>query len=238
MRKLSLRLAVVVALLCFHAIAAKALITGVTIDPPNPSSHDVIRLTVTGQGFICPQEVSATLLPPPDSGTPPPNQVINGIVEIISGCQLLPPPHGVPFARTVSIGPLPEGSYEVTAESGLFLARLTVQDSSQAPLDSLFLARQRFEVSVAWHTGSASGVGKPEALTDDSGYFWFFDPSNPELLVKVIDGTAVNGHFWVFLGGLSDVDYTVTVTDRGTDRVRTYTNPRGTVASRADTSAF
>ena len=96
----------------------------------------------------------------------------------------------------------------------------------------------RFEVSVAWHTGSASGVGKPEALTDDSGYFWFFDPSNPELLVKVIDGTAVNGHFWVFLGGLSDVDYTVTVTDRGTDRVRTYTNPRGTVGSRADTSAF
>jgi hypothetical protein len=47
-----------------------------------------------------------------------------------------------------------------------------------------------------------------------------------------------NGRFWVFCGGLSGVDYTVTVTDTQTGAVRTCFNSSGTVASVADTSAF
>jgi hypothetical protein len=42
----------------------------------------------------------------------------------------------------------------------------------------------------------------------------------------------------VFYGALSDVAYTVTVTDTTTGAVRTYVNAQGTVASRADTAAF
>ena len=74
-------------------------------------------------------------------------------------------------------------------------------------------------------------------LATKSG-FWFFDPANYELIVKILDGRPVNGAFWVFLGGLSDVAYDVEVIDTVGGSVRTYSNPRGTLASRADTSAF
>ena len=75
-------------------------------------------------------------------------------------------------------------------------------------------------------------------MTADTGYFWFFDPANVELVVKVLDGRGVNGHFWVFYGALSDVEYQVVVTDSVTGERRTYENERGNLASVADTSAF
>ena len=67
---------------------------------------------------------------------------------------------------------------------------------------------------------------------------WFFQPSNVELVVKVLDGRAVNGRFWVFYGALSNVEYTITVTDTVTGAVKTYFNPQGNLASVADTEAF
>ncbi|HYG63350.1 MAG TPA: hypothetical protein VEL74_12270, partial [Thermoanaerobaculia bacterium] len=72
------------------------------------------------------------------------------------------------------------------------------------PLD-LPLQGGRFLAGVRWadHAGR-TGVGQPVALTGDSGYFWFFDENNAELVVKVLDGRAVNGHYWVFYGALSD----------------------------------
>ena len=72
----------------------------------------------------------------------------------------------------------------------------------------------------------------------DTGYFWFFDSANVELVIKVLDGRGINGHYWVFYGALSNVGYTVTVTDTQTGTVRSYENPSGTLASSADTSAF
>ena len=83
-----------------------------------------------------------------------------------------------------------------------------------------------------------SGPGHAVELTSDTGAFWFFDPKNLELMIKVLDGRPVNGHFWVFFGALSNVEYTIRVTDTETGEQRTYVNPRGQLASRADTSAF
>jgi hypothetical protein len=58
--------------------------------------------------------------------------------------------------------------------------------------------------------------------------------------VKVLDGRPVNGKFWVFYGALSNVEYTVAVTDTDTQTGlrRTYRNPSGRFASVADTGAF
>lgn len=39
--------------------------------------------------------------------------------------------------------------------------------------------------------------GRALPLTPESGAFWFFSPQNVELFVKVLDGRALNGHFWV-----------------------------------------
>jgi hypothetical protein len=58
------------------------------------------------------------------------------------------------------------------------------------------------------------------------------------MAVKVLDGSPVNGHFWVFFGGLSTVHYTITVTDTQTGRQKIYDNPSGRQASFGDTEAF
>ena len=97
----------------------------------------------------------------------------------------------------------------------------------------------RFAVEASWkdfqgHTGAGTAV----SLTTDTGYFWFFDAANVEVLLKVLDGTPLNGKFWVFYGALSNVEYTLTVTDTQTGAVRTYRNPSGRFASVADTNAF
>jgi hypothetical protein len=57
-------------------------------------------------------------------------------------------------------------------------------------------------------------------------------------MIKIVDGRAVNGHFWMIYGSLSNVEYTVTVTDTATGGSRMYTNSAGQLASRADTGAF
>ena len=104
----------------------------------------------------------------------------------------------------------------------------------------LSLGQGRFQVQVDFvdpRTGIA-GQGQAVTLTGDTGAFWFFDPANLELMVKVLDGRAINGHFWVFYGALSDVEYTITVTDTATGGRRTYHNPPHHLASGADISSF
>lgn len=96
----------------------------------------------------------------------------------------------------------------------------------------------RFRVGVSWRTSAGAGIGTPVPLTGDTGTFWFFNAANVELVVKILDGRSVNNHFWVFYGALSNVGYTITITDTRSGRTKTYTNPPGTLASVADTSAL
>jgi hypothetical protein len=97
-----------------------------------------------------------------------------------------------------------------------------------------------FTVTMDWRVPSqgTSGSGRGVVVTADTAYFWFFTSNNVEVVIKVVDGRAVNGHYWVFYGALSDVEYTIRVTDNSTGAVKTYFNPAGTLASVADTSAF
>ena len=108
------------------------------------------------------------------------------------------------------------------------------------PCSGLCLNGNRFRATVTWRVPStgAEGTGTPIPLTGDTGAFWFFQPSNYELMVKVLDGRGVNGHFWVFYGSLTNVEFDLTVTDTLTGQQRTYHNPAGTMASQADTTAF
>ena len=97
----------------------------------------------------------------------------------------------------------------------------------------------RFLVGLQWQdSASQVGLGQVIPATDDSGYLWFFAPGTVELAVKVLDGTAVNGHFWVFTASLSDVQFAMTVTDTATGAVRVYQNPAGIMRSFGDTAAF
>jgi hypothetical protein len=117
--------------------------------------------------------------------------------------------------------------------------RALAQGSCAPDATRLCLSGNRFQAEVAWTVpGLGSGEGHAVPLTADTGSFWFFSNSNLELIVKVLDGRAVNRHFWVFYGGLSDVEYTLTVTDTATGARETYTNPAHRLASAADVSAF
>src|SRR6185295_14166193 len=104
---------------------------------------------------------------------------------------------------------------------------------------ALCLAGGRFEVKVSWRDfAGRTGSGHAVPLSGDTGYFWFFDAANVETVVKVLDGTAANGHFWVFFGALTNVEYTLTVTDTRTGATRRYFNPKGVFASVGDTQGF
>ena len=52
--------------------------------------------------------------------------------------------------------------------------------------------------------------------------------TNVEAVVKVLDACGLNNRFWVFAGGLTDVNVVLMVTDTQTGNVKTYTNPQGT----------
>src|SRR6185436_12624603 len=102
----------------------------------------------------------------------------------------------------------------------------------------LCLSGGRFRVVADWRALGGQGDGHAVTLTGDTGYFWFFDSANVEVVLKVLDGRGVNGHHWVFYGALSNVEYALTVTDTETGAVRRYENPAGRLASVADTEAF
>ncbi|HKF42712.1 MAG TPA: hypothetical protein VKG01_06415 [Thermoanaerobaculia bacterium] len=94
---------------------------------------------------------------------------------------------------------------------------------------SLCLNAGRFRVQTQWvTTDGVTGGGHPVALTSDTGYFWFFSANNVELVVKVVDGRAFNNNFWVFAGGLTNVNVIMTVTDTEAGLVKVYVNPQGT----------
>jgi membrane-associated phospholipid phosphatase len=109
--------------------------------------------------------------------------------------------------------------------------------------NALCLENSRFKVQSIWRTfigiesGSAPGHALPQ--TNDFGQFWFFSPDNVELSVKVLNGCALNNHFWVFASGLTNVEVVLRVTDTLTGETRTYFNPNGQAYTPVqDTSAF
>jgi hypothetical protein len=89
----------------------------------------------------------------------------------------------------------------------------------------------RFRAEVDWQTAAGRGPGaRVVAPATDSGLFYFFDPDNWEMLVKVLDGCASNDRFWVFAAATTDVGYSLRVVDTLSGRAKTYRNTLGTAS--------
>ncbi len=131
---------------------------------------------------------------------------------------------------TVSTGRI-SGNFSHFGETGSFLA-VPATFSQKAMLNN-----GRFEVEVEWTNATESGKGDAILATDDSAAFFFFDSSNVDTLVRVFDGCGINNRFWVFAGGLTEVAYTLTVTDTNTGVAKTFGAPAAAPAI-TDTSAF
>ena len=112
----------------------------------------------------------------------------------------------------------------------------------------LALLGNRFRVTMTAvdpRTGRTA-VGQAMPQGDRFGYFslpdFTGDPAFPEVFVKMVDATSSSGgSFWVFHTGLTDLQYTMTVTDTTTGAVKIYQNDRSNPAhlcGGADTAAF
>ncbi len=144
-----------------------------------------------------------------------------------------PQPLDVAALRLVPLAPDPAAS----STAAPALKSGTCQPGPQ----TLCLLDGRLSVDVEWknqYDGGIEGPGWAIADSDNSGLFWFFNIENTELVVKALDGGAVNDHLWIFYGALTDLEYWITVTDTATGDSRVYYNPPGDVCGRADTLAF
>ncbi len=97
-----------------------------------------------------------------------------------------------------------------------------------------------FNVQLCYETPSGEvGEGKGGIwASGESGLLWFFNRGNAEVLIKVLNGCAYNGHRWVFVAPVTDLAFNLHVTD-GVSEPWSHHNRQREVATPArDTFAF
>ena len=203
--------------------------TPLRISPAQPAEGDTI--TVSGDLFV--NEVASN-----GPVTLTGNQISVAVAQLPI-CPQPPADRVLPFSWTLP--PLAAGNYVL---NGGYLTPVLLPFTVRPRATQLPLLGERFQVTAA----SQEPGGHPAAVpfADAGGYFTFFDPTNVELTLKMVDGTAVNGHVWVFIASMTDSSYSVTVVDTldktclttGTCPTRTYTNQADSNQNFIDTSAF
>jgi hypothetical protein len=155
-------------------------------------------------------------------------------------------------ATTLIVGSIPQGtfrSYRVRARNvgGASAYSNEASATTFVPIgdcveddSTLCLNEDRFRVRVAFRDfEDGGGAATAKELTDDTGYFTFFDAANVEVVVKALDACVFSQRYWVFAGGLTNVEVTITVSDTTTGATNTYFNPLGSsFLPVQDTDAF
>ena len=179
-------------------------IESITVSPRLPTASDPLRVVVTGQGICGGYALQDVLRPPGSLGA--------GNVLSISSGHNCSPPVLAPFSVEFHLGPLPAGTWTLAAvidEEAPVERTVEVDPASQ----DLYLQNGEFLVQVEWSTsdGALRGKGYAVPLSKESGTFWFFQGSNPEIMVKILDGRPVNGHWWVFISSNTSLEFKVFV---------------------------
>ncbi len=108
-----------------------------------------------------------------------------------------------------------------------------------ARIDSLALHEGRFMVSAALsHQGDRFKITSAVLLAPDALVLCSFHPANPEILIKLLDGRHINGHWWVQIASVSQVAVEITVQDVVTGEANTYRSIEGPFSPIADFTAF
>jgi hypothetical protein len=207
------------------------------VEPAMPIDAGRTRLLVTTETLVC---APATLAGWNRAG----NTVVVRLDRAESDPACLPPTEDATTlgGGSIDLGQLDPGVYLAelrdAADSGLLRsAPFTVADAGDG---ATLLGRYR--VSMTWKTPDGqTGPARPIALgSPESALFAFFNLANWEVLVKVLDGCAINGHRWIFLAAATDVEFTLTVADlEGAAPPYVRTSPAGLFTlPLADTAAF
>lgn len=101
----------------------------------------------------------------------------------------------------------------------------------------------RFIVTVDWRVDGppvTQGQGRVAPLvTSESGIFWFFAPTNWEVMVKVLNACVLNDRIWVFSAATTNVFYRLEAFDVEAGVNKVYFNYPGPPAPAVtDTGAF
>ena len=146
------------------------------------------------------------------------------------------------------------GSYPVTLKvrngAGESQTTSMVAVSDENTLTLLSAAGHSFEITLdaVNPANGAQGKGVAVPQNDVFGYFTIPDlvprppgaPLVPEVFVKMLDARAIGQDFWLFWGGLTGLEYTLTVRDtvRGTQKVEHNPVTADPHCLSADTSGF
>ncbi|HEY0781489.1 MAG TPA: hypothetical protein VGE98_03475, partial [Thermoanaerobaculia bacterium] len=105
---------------------------------------------------------------------------------------------------------------------------------------TLCLFRNRFRVEATWN-----GFGAPKSAAQalplpgaSFGGFTFFGSDDLQIAVRIEDHRRDFGHWWFIYSALTNLEYTLTITDTVSGRQRTYHNPYGLYATSFDSQAF
>ncbi len=99
----------------------------------------------------------------------------------------------------------------------------------------------RFNVRVEFRRpNGVEGIGTVVPFfSPRSGLFWFFNPDNWEMLVKMVNGCGNNGRWWVFFAATTNVFYRLEVLDVPHGVQKIYFNYQGVPSPAVtDTQAF
>ena len=101
-------------------------------------------------------------------------------------------------------------------------------------------AHNRFVVTMTYDSPVGSGQAtRTNPSTFRSGIFWFFNATNWEVMVKVLNGCSINNRWWVFSAATTNVFYRMEVLDQEAGVNKVYFNYAGPPAPAVtDTDAF
>jgi hypothetical protein len=97
------------------------------------------------------------------------------------------------------------------------------------PTTSALLQAGRFQVTASWSNGGAPAQAFVScgATTDQTAYFYWTDPGNSELIVKLLDFCSWASTWAVYANGATDMNVVLTITDTVTHATWTRQNPLG-----------
>jgi hypothetical protein len=202
--KALLRHLTLAALLCAPAALAAQDYTSIRIEPERPTPNDPIHIVVTMGSRADPELHLA--------------RIQGNRIEIQYSSYAFPdiPPPYEKWTYETTVGPLSAGLYTIQVQEGEDpgFSKMFEVAGPDPELELLATDQSVFTVTVDFaqpdsnQRGAAFGV----PVTSQSGYFWFFNKDNAEITVKILDGRAVNGKYWVFLASMTDLQFTARVT--------------------------